>query len=177
VRRFAFGTEYVYEVLPTHDASVSLLSTPELPQNLKPLPRSELLPHASIFDQYVTKSLDGNQESRWRTHRNQIAGEAWEVVFPSQHKVAALEFNHFRDAFDAPAAFTLSVLLPNGQYMPVIRRPEVRFYYDQVYHPKSFVFRVVLPEPVATYALRVQLLDGVAGHEWAINEATVWVAE
>jgi hypothetical protein len=177
VRRFAFGSEYVYELLPPSDPSVSLLSTPELPKHLKPLPRSELMPHASIFDQYVEKSLDGNQESRWRTHRNQIAGESWEVVFPSQHKVAALEFGHFKDAFDAPAAFTLSVLQPNGQYVPVVRRPELRFYYDQVYHPKSFVFRLVLPEPVPTFALRMQLLDGVAGHEWSINEATVWVAD
>jgi hypothetical protein len=177
VRRFSFGSEYVYEVLPSHDPSTTLLSTPELPKNVKPLPRGEMMPHASIFEQYVEKSIDGNHESRWRSHRNQIAGESWEVVFPKEHKVAALEFHHFHDAFDAPAAFTLSVLMPNGQYVPVIRRPEVRFYYDQVYHPKSFVFRLVLPEPVSTYALRMQLLDGVAGHEWSINETTVWVAE
>jgi hypothetical protein len=36
---------------------------------------------------------------------------------------------------------------------------------------------VVLPESVMTRAVRIDLLDGVAGHEWSIHEANVYAVD
>ena len=98
-------------------------------------------------------------------------------MWKGERRVAAIELSGFEDAFEAPAAYRLSVAAATGDYEAVLTQPLLRFYRDQVFHPRSFVQRLVLPEPVLTTGLKIQLLDGVAGHEWTIGEATVYVAD
>jgi hypothetical protein len=177
VRRFAWNGEYIYEVLKPTDTSVSLLATPALPAGVRPIDRHELASRSSVFAQFSGKAYDGNFDSRWRTHRNQLAGEWFEFVLAKQHKIAALEFKHYHDPFEAPSAFRVDIAGPDGVYQTVFVRPKLRFYSDQVYHPKSFVFRIVLPQPMLGRAVRISLLDGVAGQEWAIHEAALWALD
>ncbi len=175
--RFGADGDYVYEILPPRDSSMSLLSTPRVPPQARPLARSELRGRASVQSAFAGLALDGNPRSSWGTGRAQLAGDWFEIDFGKEHTVAALELRHFSNAFDAPAAFTLSVQREDGGYDPVFTRPTLRFYSDQVYHPNSFTFRVVLARPARTRAIRIDLLDGVAGHAWSIHEATVWALD
>ena len=177
VRRFVSEQEYVYEVLPPIDETASLLKTPALPAGAKPIARKELRPLASTMDGDVGAAVDGVASSKWGTRRNQLAGDWFEIGFDAEHKVAAVELANNDEAFEAPAAFEVSVAMEDGTYHTVLTHPALRFYSDQVYHPKSFTFRVVLPEAVRTRAVRIELLDGVAGHEWAIQEAAVYAVE
>jgi hypothetical protein len=172
--RFSWQGEYIYEVLPPRDPSISLLATPELPAGLKPISRREFFSRASVFGSIASRAFDGDAKSFWYSHRNQLAGEWYEIVLAKEHTIAALEFRHFRDAFEAPSAFRVDVASPDGAYHTVFTRPKLRYYSDQVYHPKSFVFRVVLPQPIVGRAVRVTLLDGVAGHEWTISEMSLY---
>jgi hypothetical protein len=176
-KRFATDREFVYEVLPPVDPSVSLLSTPALPAGAKPIPQKDLTAHASTMDDQVGAAIDGRPATKWGTMRDQLAGDWFEFVFGRERKITALEFRDFAEAFEAPAAFKVSVAMEDGSYHTVLTRPALRFYADQVYHPKSFSFRVVLPESVMTRAVRIDLLDGVAGHEWSIHEANVYAVD
>jgi hypothetical protein len=175
--RFSTQTEFVYEVLPPIDPTVSLLATPALPEGAKPIARHDLTAHASTMSEQVEATLDGDASTKWGTMRDQLAGDWFEFAFSNTRKVVALEFRGYAEAFEAPAAFKISALKEDGAYHTVLTRPALRFYADQVYHPKSFTFRVLLPEAVAARALRIDLLDGVAGHEWAIHEASVFSAD
>ena len=58
-----------------------------------------------------------------------------------------------------------------------MRRPDIRMYRDQVYHPKGFVFRIVLPQPVWASRVRIELMDTVAGRWWSVPEIALWAAE
>jgi hypothetical protein len=173
-KRFASGAQYIYEILPAPTSSVSLLSTPPLPKGAVKIPRTELWGHAMNQPAAVLQPFDGDPKTIWSSGRNQWPGDWFEIGFARERKVVALELHNFEEAFELPAAFTLSAADAEGKYRPVFVRPALRFYADQVYHPRSFVFRVVLPEPVLTRGLRIELLDTVAGRKWAMHEATVW---
>ncbi|MFI5308205.1 MAG: hypothetical protein ACHQ53_12670 [Polyangiales bacterium] len=175
--RFENGGDRVYEVLPSDDRSTSLLSTSPIPRGAKALDKHTLRGTASMAQFDAAKAFDGNPQSCWRTLSEQAAGDWFEIRLPGKRTVAAIEVDDFVDAFDAPAAFKLSVPEADGTYRAVFTRPRLRFYRDQVYHPKSFAFRVVLPQPVLTDGIRIELLDGVAGHAWSMHEAKVFVTD
>lgn len=172
--RFSSGDDFVYEVLPSTDPTASLLSTPKLPSGLTRIPSAELSADASMWPGNVALAVDGKPRTRWTTRRVQLTNDWFELQLKTPRKVRALELTHFRDAFEAPAAFLISARQPDGTYKKVFARPELRFYGDQVFHPRTFAMRIVLPEATLTDALRIQLADGVAGSAWSMHEVAVW---
>lgn len=175
-RRFASGEQYVYEILPSKDSSLTLLSTPKIPEAAVLVPRTDLDMRAGSAPTHVRQAIDGDTASRWESGRNQHAGMWFELHLRRARELVALELTDYEDAFEAPAAFRLSVTDPDGKVQVVMERPLLRYYYDQVYHPRTFAFRIVLPRPVLTQSVRVELLDGVAGRRLSIHEAKLWAA-
>lgn len=176
-RRYSAGTDYVYEVMKPRDKSVSLLSTPALPERAQRIPTSELTATANIFPEQAALALDGRPRSRWTTRRVQFQGDWFELELKTPRKVQALELRDFGEAFEAPAAFTMIVRDEAGVQTTVLVRPELRYYYDQVFHPRSFVMRLVLPKPTAAKAVRIQLNDSVAGRRFSIHEVALYAVE
>jgi hypothetical protein len=176
-RRFSAGTDFVYEVMKPKDKSTSLLSTPALPPNLTRVPSTELFASSSLLPENAHLALDGRPRSRWSTRRGQFQGDWFDLELTSERMVQAIELSDFTEAFDAPAAFTITVRNTEGIQTTVMSRPELRFYYDQVYHPRSFVMRLVLPKPVPAKGIRIRLNDGVAGRRWNIHEVAIYAAQ
>ena len=50
----------------------------------------------------------------------------------------------------------------------------LRVYRDQVYSPKTFAFRVVLPEATLTTKLRITIDQPVPGFDFMIREARLY---
>lgn len=174
--RFSHGQQYVYEILRGGtDEAPSLLDSETLPEGAKPIAHSELSLGASVTSG-LERTMDGDPKTRWTTRKKQMPGHFFEFGLARPRKLAALELSGFEDAFEAPAAFRLTAVTESGEVQVVSRRA-MRFYRDQVYHPKSFVFRLVFPEPVAATSLRLQLTDGVAGHPWTIGEAALYALD
>jgi hypothetical protein len=172
--RFKSGTDYVYEMLPSTDPSATLLSNPPLPEGLARIPNDEITPLASIFPENARFAIDGRGRSRWHTRRVQLTNDWFEFQLKQPMNVRAIELTDFAEAFETPSAFVISARQPDATYKKVFARPEIRFYGDQVFHPRTFEMRVVLPEAVRTDALRIQLVDSVAGARWSIHEAALW---
>jgi hypothetical protein len=174
VRRFSAGDQVIYEILPTDDPSMKLLQTPGVPAGSVRVPPHQLSASASSSPERTAMAVDGKEHTRWRSKRFQSTKEWVELSFKKTRTVTALEMSPFREPFEAPSAFRLSVRDSLGQWKAVVTRPDLQIYSDQVFRPRSFLFRVVLPQPIRTDGLRVELLDGVARRRWSIYEAVVW---
>lgn len=176
-RRYTSGADVVYEIMPAKDPSVSLLSTPALPPGVKEIPSSELTASASVMTEAAFRAIDGNPNTRWSTRRVQLVNDWFQLDLKRPRKLAAFELTDFDEVFEAPSAFTVTVLDEAGRETVVMTRPELRFYRDQVFHPRSFVMRVVLPKPVSATSLKIRLTDGVAGRRWSLHEVSLYAAQ
>ena len=175
--RFQGGGDYIYEVLKRPDSGVGLLKTPELPKRAVRVRTQDLRATASVFPTQAAFAFDGKPNTLWATKRQQLPGDWFEVQLKRPRAVVALEFRDYDEAFGAPMSFRLSVAAPGETFRELVHRPQLRIYRDQVFHPRGFVFRIVLPEPAWAERIRIETLDAVAGRWWIANEAAVWAAE
>jgi hypothetical protein len=172
--RYLARSHFVYEILPSTAPDASLVASPELPAGANEIPREELWGRARNERNDIRTPFDGDATTGWATPREQAAGDWFEVYSAKPRKLVAVELRNFDDAFALPAAFKIQAIDPDGVVKDVFVRPQLRYYADQVYHPRSFVFRVVLPEPVLASGLRIELLDNVAKRPWEFHEASLW---
>ncbi len=175
--RFQAGKDYVYEITRAEDPNIALLKTPPLPQGLLRVPASELTGRASVWPEHASRAFDGNTGTKWTTRRVQLLNDWFELELKTPRMIRAIELTDYREAFEAPMAFVLSARDAGGAYQAVLARPEIQMYEDQVFHPRSFVMRLVFPQPVLTSALRIQLSDSVAGRRFTIHELALWAAQ
>ena len=173
-RRFSAGEDVVYEIMKPKDTSVSLLSTPALPRGAVRIPSSELSVTANIASDTVHRTVDGRPATKWTTRRLQMTNDWFEITLSRPRVISAVELSDFEEAFEAPAAFTLTARDEAGLETVLLARPELRFYYDQVFHPRSFVWRVLPQKPVLAKSIRIQLNDGVAGRRWTMHEIALY---
>jgi hypothetical protein len=173
-RTFVDQLDRVYRVVGTDDPSLGLLPTPELAVHLRRVPPLGVGMAASRNARQTHHALDGNPNSRWATHRSQWPGDWVEFVMQDRRTIAAIEFSDFDEVFDAPLAFKIEASEDGVTYRKLFERPRLRIFTDQIHRPTEFVFRLVLPQPVRTYRLRMTLLEGVPGRWWSIHEARLW---
>ena len=170
---FKQGSHRIYELAPAGPKE-RLLETPRLPEGLKPVPQIELGATSGRLPDRAPFGVDGDPETKWATYRNMLAGDWFEVRLKRERKVAAIDMTDFYEAFDAPVSYRLLVATKGGEYREVGRRKRLVMYRDQVFHPRGFVFRIVLPEPTPASRIRIELLDTVARRWWSVHEVTVW---
>ena len=175
--RFSGNDDYVYELLPSNDPVVGLLRTPKRPKGLVRLDPSQLHARASVNGAQATLALDGSSETIWQTRRQQLPGDWFEVELREPRPLQTIEMSEFQEAFETPLSFRLWAEAPGEGLREIMRRPDIRMYRDQVYHPKGFVFRIVLPQPVWASRVRIELMDTVAGRWWSVPEIALWAAE
>jgi hypothetical protein len=173
---YSVDGDYVYEVRDTHDPSLGLLPTPTIDEeNNIPLRAKHIQILTNRNQQNAYKAIDGNPKTPWRSgkQRFQTPGDWMEFKLDRPRELVAIDFLHFKDVFEAPAAFKIQTI-NGGVYNTVLERPRLRFYHDQVHRPTQFVMRVVFDKPVRTDRLRLRLLEGVPGQKWAAHEVRLW---
>jgi hypothetical protein len=176
-RRFTSGDDVVYEIMKPKDRSVSFLSTPPRPAGAVRIPNADLGATANIARETVHRAIDGRPQTKWMTRRLQMVNDWYEITLREPRVISAIELSDFEEAFEAPAAFTITARDEAGRESVIFSRPEQRFYYDQVFHPRSFVWRVVPQKQVRAKSIRIQLNDTVAGRRWCMHEIALYAAQ
>lgn len=175
--RLAFqdGAHSVVSLLGAEDPQLTLLQTPALPPSVQRVPSAELRGRASLHSRNAFLALDGDAGSYWTTGRFQEAGQFFEVRLPEPRRVRALEIHVPERVMDAPASFRLNAYEGNEDRGVLVERPVLRLYRDQIFAPKTFVWRIVLGDAVLADRLRVTIGQGMPGHYFGIHELAVYV--
>jgi hypothetical protein len=121
-------------------------------------------------------ALDAEANTFWTTGRVQEPDQYFEVELDKARPVIALEIDVPGRIWDVPSSFRLSAA--NGAESPsvIAERPLLRLYRAQIFEPKSFVFRVVLPQPVTLDRLRITIVQPVPASYFSINELRLYDA-
>lgn len=173
---FQEGAVSVFSLRGLAEPTLELLEMPALPEGATPIAAGELGAQASLASRYANNTLDGRLETYWAGGKSQQRGQYFELQLKQARPIVAVELDSGDDVMSVPTSFQLSVATPGGGWKAVLERPVLRLYEQQVYAPKQFVWRIVLPEPVVTDKVRVTLGQGVPGHGWVVREARVYEA-
>jgi len=171
---FREGPHAVLSLLGADDPSLALLDVPQLPAAARLVPSPELRAHSSWQVHRAPLAVDGNLETFWSTARAQEPGQTFEVELQRPRSVRALEILVPGRVFDAPASFRITAARGALELGVVAEQPLLRLYQEQVFSPKTFVWRVVLPEAVLADRLRLTLGQGVPGFYFSIHELRVY---
>ncbi len=175
-RVFHEGSDSVFTLVPQEDSALALLDLPQLPAGARLVPREELRASANPGAREARRAIDGDVRSYWSTRRNQARGQYFELEWARELPVVAFEIDSQWHVSHVPASFELSVARAGSAWQNVARQPVVRIYREQIYSPKNFVFRVVLPAPARAERLRISIDQPLPGHEFVVHEARVYVA-
>jgi hypothetical protein len=171
------GTQCVFSLSPADDATLALVDTPTLPAGARPIPRNELRADANLKPEYARRGIDGDPGTLWSGSRPQARGQYFELVLVRPRRLVAFETNNPGHVLDVPLSFQLSVAHGASDWQTVAEQPVLRVYRDQIYSPKTFVFRVVLPNPTLADRIRITIGQPVPGREFVIHEARVYAQE
>ena len=175
------GGDYVFELLPSTDPTLRIAKMPALPKSgIEPYHRWQVKVATSRNRDKATFAFDEDPETRWSTERLQKSGNFVDFELAGPQRVVAIEFSDFEYILDAPLSYRVLVSnqsAENGQehWQPVLEVPDLELHEELVFCPKDFVFRIVLPTPTLVHRIRIELLDTVPGHSWAINETRIWI--
>jgi hypothetical protein len=175
-RVFHEGGDSVFTLVPQNDPTLALLEMPKLPAGARAVPHSELRASADLGAREARRAVDGDLRSYWSTRRHQARGQSFELQWARERPVVALELDSQGHVSHVPASFELSVARAGSPWQRVAGQSVVRIYREQIYSPKNFVFRVVLPEPVRADRLRIGIDQPLPGHEFIVHEARLYVA-
>jgi len=173
---FHDGSDSVFTLLPQQDPTLGLLEVPQLPARAELVPPSALHATASVEARRAQRGVDGDLRSYWSTQQDQARGQYFELGFARELPVVAFEIDSQWHVSDVPLSFELSLARAGSPWKIVAKEPLVRVYKEQIYSPKTFVFRVVLPEPTRADRLRISVSQPLPGHEFVVHEARVYVA-
>ncbi len=171
---FQDGQQSVFSLLGADDPNLSLMETPQLPAGAEQVPNNELRARSNLRSADAYKGVDGDRTTAWWSGGAQAAGQWFELELDEARVVAALEIDNPGHVMTVPAAFELSVTV-EGEWIPVVERPLLRLDRDQVFSPKTFVFRVVLDTPTLTDRVRIQIRQPMPGQAFSVAEARLYV--
>lgn len=171
---FEQGAHSVFTLLDNNDQTLDLLPTPKLPAFAQQVPQRELRPTSNLRPERVGYAVDGDPLSYWTGGRNQGRGQYFEIKLNSPRKIVALEIEAPTRVMDLPVSFRLSASKGSEDLKTVLQEPRLRFYREQVFTPKTFVFRLLLPRPTEADQLRITVEQPVPGLYFSIHELRVY---
>jgi len=174
-RVFQQGADSVFTFVPQHDPALELLEVPKLPERAELVPSGAFRASASHEVSQAERGVDGDPRSYWSTRRSQERGQYFELRFARELPVVAFEIDTQWHVSHVPLSFELSVARAGSSWRSVAKQPFVRVYREQIYSPKTFVFRVVLSEPARADRLRISIGQPLPEHEFVVHEARVYV--
>lgn len=171
---FRGGEDYVFSLLPTNDPSLEPVHVPTLPAGAELVARDQLRASGVQETRYAHKSLDQDPRTFWPGPALQAKGQWFELELREAREVVALEFENRSQVNELPLSYQVSVGSRNAALRTVFEQPAVRLYHEQIYSPKTFVWRVVLPAPVLAERVRITIDQALPGHGFRVHEARVW---
>ena len=175
-RIFYDGKDSVFTLLDPEPKSLELLPTPELPRAARLIPQREIRADASLQPRLASLALDGQMESYWTGGHFQANGQYFEIALDAARPVIALEIDVPGRVWDVPSSFRLTAANGKTDHGVILERLGLRLYRSQIFEPKNFVFRLVLPRPVTLDRLRITVIEPVPGSYFSIHELRVYEA-
>jgi len=176
-RVFQQGTHSVFSLSVPDDPTLALVDLPTLPANARPIPQSELRANADLYPKHLRRAIDGNPRTFWTGRRRQARGQYFELVLARPRPIVAFEIDNRQHVMQVPLSFQLGVAHGGSGWQTVAEQPVLRIFREQVYSPRTFVFRVVLPNPTLADRIRITIGQPVPGHNFTIHEARVYAQE
>lgn len=171
---FSKGSDFVFALPPSDDPTLALLEVPPLPPSAQSLDSDAFQLQSNLTNRDLSKAHDSDLKSYWSGGKAQSAGQFVEFELATPRRVVALEIENAEHVMDVPLSFELSVAETGGEWERVENRPKLRLYRAQIYSPKTFIFRVVLPEAKVIKRLRITLEQPVPGFSLLIHEARLY---
>ena len=171
------GSDSLYYLHTNSPDEGWLVPTPDLPAGVVQVERAHLTAAALVNPRRVRDAFDDDPATSWTTQRNQRGGDWFELNVADNRPIAAIEIEPGEHTLEVPLSFEISTadpMFPLARLRPVLLRPWTFFYEQQIFTPKSFVWRVVLPEPVPVRRLRITLREATPNQAWTIPEIRLW---
>lgn len=168
------GPYSVFSLVESKDPTLALLDMPALPAGAKRVPHFELRARADLRPESARLATDDDPLTFWTGSRPQVHGQYFEIDLGKPRRVVALEIKNPQHVMDVPMSFELSVALGKTGLRTLVRQSKLRVYREQVFSPKTFVFRVVLPKPTRADRIRIAIAQALPGHYLTIHEAYVY---
>ncbi len=172
---FHDGSQVVFSLRGLSDPTLALLDTPPLPEGARPLAASELRARADPAPEQAARAVDGDLGTFWSGRRAQAPGQYLELELAEPRAVVALELQNRGEVTEVPMSFELAVATGGSGLRTVVERPVLRVHRDQVFSPRTFVFRVVLAEPTLADRVRLTIRQPVPGSAFLVREARLYV--
>jgi hypothetical protein len=176
-RVFQWGTHSVFSFSSADDPTLALVDIPALPAGARQIAQTQLRASANLRLERAHEAIDGNPRTFWSGRRFQARGQYFELVLARPRPVVAFEIENRRHLADVPPSFQLSVAHGGSGWQTVAEQPVLRVYRKLVYSPKTFVFRVVLPNPTLADRIRITIDQPLPGHYFTVHEARVYARE
>jgi len=171
------GSDSLYYLRTNSPDEGWLAPTPELPVGAVEVEASHLTAAALVNPRRVHDAFDGDPGTFWTTQRTQRGGDWFELNVADDRPIAAIEIEPGEHTLEVPLSFEISATdptFPMARLRPVLLRPWTFFFEQQVFTPKTFVWRVVLPEPIPVRRLRITLREATPNQAWVIPEIRLW---
>jgi hypothetical protein len=175
-RVFQDGAHSVFTLLEEDARSLELLPIPALPAGARSIPQTEIRARASLRPERASQAIDGDPRTYWTGGRVQAPGQHFEVELSAPRPIVALDIVAPGREMDVPASFRLSAGNGPDDLGVLAERPLLRLHRAQIFEPKNFVFRVVLPKPITLDRLRITVAQPVPGSYFSIHELRVYGA-
>jgi hypothetical protein len=173
-RVFHDRSDHVFSLLPPGDSSLELLAVPPLPPQARRVASNVLQPESNLEQGRLRLAVDDNVDTYWSTLRWQRAGHFFGLRLDRPRNIVALEIHNPWHEMFLPASYTLHVQDAQGAWRSVLHQPKLRLYRQQIHEPKSFVFRLVLDQPVWAEHIRLTVDEPLPGYDIVVHEARVY---
>lgn len=171
---FHDGGQSVFSLRGLSEPSLALLDTPALPAGATALAPEQLRATANLAPQLAHHAVDGDLETHWSSQRGQARGQYFELQLNQAHPIIAFEIENIEEVMQVPMSYRFSVATAEGGFRTVAEQPVLRLHREQIHSPKTFVFRLVLPEAVVTDRVRITIEQPVPGFEFTVREARIY---
>jgi len=175
-RVFLDGADSVFSLIEAEDPNWALLPTPALPANARLIPADLLRPASNWERQRLHFALDGLPHTHWSTRVPQRGGHHFEVLLDKPRYVAALEIENPGHEMYLPLSYQVTVALGGSSLWPYEQQRHLRLFHDQVYSPKTFVYRIVFKSPVLVDRVRLSVDQALPGYDFVIHEFRLFEA-
>jgi len=171
---FRDGDDSVFSLLHDAGGAPALATVADLPPGARRLAQAELALSAKLQPGRARYATDGDPDTLWSTRTPQAPGQSFEVRLSVPHRVVALEIENPGHEMFLPMSYVFEWSLGGGPYRLGRRQPELLLYRAQIYSPKQFLFRIVLPEAVEADRLRLVVDRPMPGIDVVVHEVHVY---
>jgi len=173
-RVFQRGPHSLFTLSLPDDPALALLDTPALPADAQQVPQRELRAHSDLNPEHLGRAIDGDPGTYWSAGRQQARGQSFEVQLSRPRSIVAFELESHPYVMQVPLSYELSVSHGASDWRIVAEQPVLRLFREQVFSPKNFVFRIVLPKPALADRVRITIGQPLPGHYLVIHEARIY---